>query len=99
MGYISRVIMKNRIQIRVSTDDILARMAKKNMSRLDLAKAISSSSGYVSQIINGDVQPGPDLRSRILGALGCRFDDVFFLRGVGTKVQYGKPCGKQAEDN
>lgn len=89
--------MKNRTQIKIRTDDVLRLLATRNMSRSDLARAVGSSRGYMTQIINGDCIPGPDIRSRILEALGCAFEDIFLIGkrtpvqvyGAGGKVQPG----------
>lgn len=83
--------MKNRLNIKVRTDEVLRRMARRNMSRLDLAATVKSSKSYMTQILNGDYIPGPNIRSRIIKALGCSFDDVFFLTGDRTAGQHTTP--------
>lgn len=86
------MIVKARVQIKIASGRILELMAKKNMSRRGLARAIKSSTGYISQIINDGLQPGPDIRSRILDALECSFDDIFLIKKRTTGKKY-RPLG------
>lgn len=91
--------MKNRLNIVVKQGALLAIMARRNLNRTRLAKSISASETYVGQIVNGEVAPGPDIRSRILEALGCSFEDIFLL-GKRTSVQsHGTDARLEVRDN
>ena len=64
-------------------------MAKKNQSQNGLAGRIGSSSGYMSQLMNGTRHPSPELRKKIMTALKvANFDDIFeIVAGVEPPVQ------------
>ena len=57
--------------------DLLQRL---NISQNELARAMGTTSGYLSQIISGKRCASPDMRRRLLSALGNPpFDDLFIL--------------------
>ena len=50
------------------------------MSQNQLAHVMGSTSGYLSQLLNGQRNPSPKMRRRLLQALGNPpFDEVFIL--------------------
>ena len=55
-------------------------MQRQNISQNQLARAMGTTSGYISQIISGKRCASPDMRRRLLNALGNPpFDDLFIL--------------------
>ena len=51
-----------------------------HMSQNQLAHVMGTSSGYLSQLLNGQRNPSPKMRRRLLQALGNPpFDEVFIL--------------------
>jgi transcriptional regulator with XRE-family HTH domain len=55
-------------------------LARKNMSQNWFATRIGTSSGYMSQLINGARNPSPEMREKILKVLKeYQFDDLFYL--------------------
>lgn len=82
--------MNCRRRIEVKADALQDRLARKNMGLADLSREISSSIGYLSKIVNGRTQPGPNIRRRIAAALDCQFDDLFLIES-GQNVPQNRP--------
>ena len=60
-----------------ATWDLLSRL---NVSQGELARRSGIVAGYLSQLITGQRCPSPDVRERLLAALGVRqFDDPFVI--------------------
>ena len=52
-------------------------LIRNNFSQNSFAVEVGISSGYISQIITGVRNTGPDLRKKILEKLNVKFDDLF----------------------
>ncbi|HEY3117289.1 MAG TPA: helix-turn-helix transcriptional regulator [Chloroflexota bacterium] len=53
-------------------------IVRRNMTRAEFARSVlGTTPSYLSQIINGHREPGPDLRKRMQERLGLSFDDLF----------------------
>lgn len=64
-----------RFRIRPHVRDDIARL---NVSHRRLARLCQISSGYMTQVLNGDRYPGPRVRERIMAALpDVEFDALF----------------------
>jgi transcriptional regulator with XRE-family HTH domain len=69
-------------------------LARRHRSQNDLARALGTTSGYVSQLLAGVRTPSPLMRQKILSALGegYRFDDLFLLAS-GRQARNGRRRG------
>jgi transcriptional regulator with XRE-family HTH domain len=55
-------------------------LARRNISQNWFADRLGTSSGYMSQLMNGTRNPSPKMREKILGFLTeYQFDDLFYL--------------------
>ena len=70
------------MKVRIRGDAIRLVLARKNMSQNWLAMKVQTSTGYMSQLINGTRNPSGRMRNRILEVLkDCEFDDIFEISG------------------
>jgi transcriptional regulator with XRE-family HTH domain len=66
--------------VRLKATRVRRILARKNLSQNSFANHIGTTSGYISQLLNGVRNPSPEMRLKILGALPPhRFDDLFTL--------------------
>ena len=72
---------KRRLQkVRLSALALWTHLNRHNLSQNELARQLGITSGYLSQLISGQRCPSPQLRRRLLGALGDPpFDDLFIV--------------------
>ena len=56
-------------------------LTKNNISRGEFAKKVGTTSGYMTQLLNGNRAPSPEIRRRIIEALRdyIIFDKLFYL--------------------
>lgn len=54
-------------------------IAKKGFTLLEFANEIELSSGYLSQILNGDRNPSPGVAHKIATGLSLKIDDLFII--------------------
>lgn len=68
------------MKVKLNSETLRRILARKNKSQNWFAKRIGTSSGYMSQLMNGSRNPSPKMREKILNTLkDCDFDDVFSL--------------------
>jgi len=68
------------MKVKLNSETIRRILARKNKSQNWLADRIGTSSGYMSQLMNGSRHPSPKMREVILKNLkDYEFDDLFFL--------------------
>ena len=58
-----------------------ALMIRAGFTGAELARTAGITQGYANQIINGKRTTRPPTAKKICDALGCRFDDVFLIKG------------------
>jgi transcriptional regulator with XRE-family HTH domain len=81
------------VKVRLNGDFVALLLARRNMSQNSLAKLLGLSTGYMSQLMNGDRYPSPRLRRRILQTLNpLSFDDLFIVEHVNEQ----DPTGNRA---
>lgn len=55
------------------------RMARLSLSQNAFARLLGVTSGHLSLVLSGRRRPSPELRARMLSALGASFDDLFYV--------------------
>lgn len=68
------------MKVQLKSNNMRRILARKNMSQNWFATCVGTSSGYMSQLINGVRNPSPEMRKKILETLQeYQFDDLFYL--------------------
>ena len=68
--------MRNAPRFRVKPT-VQAAVARMNVSQNQLATSCGLTSGFMSQLLSGQRNAGPNVRARLLEHLGLSFDDLF----------------------
>ena len=69
-----------RSRIRLNARTVWDLLDRTNVSQNELAQAVGTTSGYLSQLISGKRYPSPRTRRRLQAALGvARFEDLFIV--------------------
>ena len=66
-------------RVRLKPEAVWERLNRLNITQNELARRIGRSSGYLSQLINGERCPLPETRRRLMEALGVSDFDVLFV--------------------
>ena len=65
-------------KVRLDAHALWSQINRLSMSQNELARLLGTSSGYLSQLINGQRYPSPRMRRRLLRVLGdIPFDELF----------------------
>ena len=68
------------MRVRLNASAAWERMARQNLSQNELARRLGITSGYLSQLVNGQRCPSPSLRRRLLETLpASSFEDLFVV--------------------
>jgi len=68
------------VRVKLNATVTWERMALHNFSQNELARRLGITSGYLSQLVNGQRCPSPSLRRRLLESLpGSSFEDLFVV--------------------
>ncbi len=71
------------LRARLRADVIWAYLTRHNLSQNVLARRLEIDPGYFSQMMNGRRFPSPEMRARLMVALGITdFDDLFIMEAV-----------------
>ena len=67
-------------RVRLDAHAIWTRLNRLSMSQNELARLAGTSSGYMSQLVNGQRSPSPVMRRRLMRVLGdAPFDALFVV--------------------
>ena len=70
-------------RVRLKAEEVWELLNRLNLTQNELARRIGRSSGYLSQLINGERCPSAETRRRLMQVLGVSdFDDLFVLEKV-----------------
>ena len=69
----------------VKREEILEKMIRAGLTRVGLAKKSGITQGYISMIINGKRLILAPTAKKIVEALNCEFDDIFYIKLDGVK--------------
>ncbi len=67
-----------RHAVGIKGEEVLKRAARKNLTARELAARCGISAAYLSYILAGERTPTPLFRKRLMAALRCRWDEVFY---------------------
>ncbi|MGH1364217.1 MAG: helix-turn-helix domain-containing protein [Calditrichia bacterium] len=68
------------MKVQLKAENIRELMARKNLSQNGLAIKLNTSSGYISQLLNGIRYPSPEMRKKFQMVFkDADFDDLFLL--------------------
>jgi transcriptional regulator with XRE-family HTH domain len=78
------------IRVRLKAAAVEATVARRNMTKTELARLAGLHRTYLADLLAGRASPGPRTRRRLLDALGGQFDDYFEIvsparRGTGQR--------------
>lgn len=71
--------MANRAVLVKDIDSFIEKVVKAGFSYRQLAKKAQCSQTQISLILKGERNPSPENAVNICKALGCQFDDIFFI--------------------
>ncbi len=78
--------------VTLKTSVLKEEVAKRNLTHAELARMVNTNPAYLSRVVNGHSEPGPDFRRRLLDALGLSFDALFeFHQPKSRKRELVKP--------
>ena len=66
-------------RVRLKAEVVWELLNRLNLTQNELARRIRRSSGYLSQLINGERCPSPETRRRLMQVLGVSDFDVLFV--------------------
>jgi len=84
IGYITivrkgfAVFMVCKIKVGIKKNNLINILARKNWNFTELARRIGYSSSIITLYLKGERNPTAKARRRILDALGCEWDDIFY---------------------
>ena len=71
---------RRRQTVRLNAGAVWAHLNRRNLAQNELARQLGITSGYLSQLMSGQRCPSPQLRRRLVRALGDpTFDDLFVV--------------------
>ena len=72
-------------RVRLRAEEVWELLNRLNLTQNELARRIGRSSGYLSQLINGERCPSAETRRRLMQVLGVSdFDDLFVMEKVNA---------------
>ncbi len=74
--------MANRTVIIKNLDEFISKIVEKGFSYRQLAEKIKCSQTLITLLAKGERNPSPEIAVNICKALECKFDDIFFIKGV-----------------
>ncbi|OIP71359.1 MAG: hypothetical protein COZ07_03890 [Candidatus Infernicultor aquiphilus] len=71
--------MVYKIKVGIKKNNLINILARKNWNFTELARRIGYSSSMITLYLNGERIPTAKVRRRMLDALGCEWDDIFYI--------------------
>ena len=72
-------------RVRLRAEEVWELLNRLNLTQNELARRIGRSSGYLSQLVNGERCPSAETRRRLMQVLGVSdFDDLFVMEKVNA---------------
>ena len=75
-GHIVPMVCK--IKVGIKKNNLMNILARKNWNFTELARRIGYSSSIITLYLKGERIPTAKVRGRMLDALGCEWDDIFY---------------------
>lgn len=79
--------MANRTVMIKDVNNFISKIVEKGFSYRQLAKEANTNPTTITLLTKGERNPSPELAINICKALGCSFDDIFFIKGVDNCKQ------------
>ena len=79
--------MANRIVIIKDLEEFISKIVEKGFSYRQLAEKIGCSQTLVTLLTKGERNPSPKIAVSICKVLECKFDDIFYIKGVDKSQQ------------
>ncbi|HEC92972.1 MAG TPA: XRE family transcriptional regulator [Candidatus Atribacteria bacterium] len=70
--------MVYKIKVGIKKDNLINILARKNWDFTEFARRIGYSSSIITLYLKGERNPTAKVRRRMLDALGCEWDDIFY---------------------
>lgn len=67
-----------KIKVGIKKNNLINILARKNWNFTELARRIGYSSSMITLYLKGERIPTAKVRGRMLDALGCEWDDIFY---------------------
>jgi len=71
--------MVSEVKVGIKKNNLINMLARKNWNFTELARRIGYSSSMISLYLKGERVPTAKVRRRMLDALGCEWDDIFYI--------------------
>ena len=65
------------VKVRLKSEPFLTSLMRRNISQRAFAREECINSGFFTQLIKGDRNPGGEMRQRIMDGSGLAWDDLF----------------------
>ena len=79
--------MANRTVIIKDLDEFISRIVEKGFSYRQLAIKAKCSQTLITLLTKGERNPSPEIAINICKALECKFDEIFFIKGIDKSQQ------------
>ena len=79
--------MANRTVYIKDIDKFIEKIVTAGFTYRELAKRVHSSPTSISLLTKGERNPSPELAVNICKALGCTFDEIFYIQNVDKSKQ------------
>jgi len=79
--------MANRTVIIKDLDNFISKIVENGYSYRQLAEKANCSQTTISLLAKGERNPSPENAVNICRALGCKFDEIFFIKKVDKSKQ------------
>ena len=75
--------MRRALRVRLRAEVVWEYMTRHNLSQNAFARRLDIDPGYFSQMLNGRRFPSPEMRARLMAALGItEFDELFVMEAA-----------------
>lgn len=79
--------MANRTVMIKDVEEFIEKIVERGFSYRQLAKETNCSQTLISLLAKGERNPSPENAVNICRALNCKFEDIFFIKGVDKSQQ------------
>lgn len=79
--------MANRTVMIKDLGEFVSRIVEKGLSYRQLAIKVKCSQTLITLLIKGERNPSPEIAVNICKALECKFDELFFIKGIDKSQQ------------
>lgn len=79
--------MANRTVMIKDLEEFISKIVEKGFSYRQLALKTGCSQTLITLLTKGERNPSPEIAVNICKALGCKFDEIFFIKGIDKSQQ------------